>query len=108
MSFEDLLIHTCDISHPTDGAADGYGQPAKTWANSYNSQPCRLVPTGGREIKQGLQVVISDWELLTGNITVTEVDRVVINGETYEILLVQPRSDGAIVHHKELALQKVK
>lgn len=117
MSFASLLIHTCDIKRFTEGAADGYGNPAKTWANVYTTQPCRLVATGGREVKKDAEVVISNWQLfLDDSVTVSEQDRIsnicysdgtVLDGSTFEILLVQLRSSGTL-HHYEMALQKVK
>jgi len=119
MSFVSLLIHTCDIGILAQDAKDAYGTPAKTWpVVDYESQPCRLVSTRGREIKVGAEVVISDWKLFVDtSVIVDEQDRVsniklaatdvVIDASIYEILLVQPRSDGVSEHHKELALRKV-
>jgi len=97
---------------------DGYGNPIVTWASVYADEPCRLVASSGREIKVGAEVVISDWKLFVDNsVTVTEQDRidnirlrstgVIIDSATFEILLVQMRSDSMSEHHKELALQKV-
>ncbi len=119
MSFASLLIHTCDIGILSQGDKDAYGTPAKTWpVVDYESQPCRLVSTRGREIKVGAEVVISDWKLFVDNsVAVDEQDRVsniklaatdaVVDSSTFEILLVQMRSDGVDAHHYELALQKV-
>ncbi|MBA7640126.1 hypothetical protein ES703_47791 [subsurface metagenome] len=120
MSFSSLLIHTCDIGLLTQGIKDDYGTRAKTWpTTTYPNQPCRLVSTGGREVKVGAEVVISDWKLFVDNsVLVGEQDRVsdirlastggVIDSSTFEIILVQMRSNGIGEHHKELALQKVK
>ena len=118
MSFDTLLIHTCDIGILNQGDKDGYGTPSKTWPLSYEGQRCRLVSTGGREIKIGAKVMISDWKLFVdGFVIVDEQDRVSeirlastggeINLATFEILLVQMRSNGIGEHHKELALQEV-
>jgi len=118
MSFTSLLIHTCDIGLLTQGAADDYGTPAKTWPIVYTSQPCRLVSTTGREVKVGAEVIISDWKLFVDNlVNVDEQDRVsnillastggVVDSSTFEIILVQIRSNGIGEHHKELSLQKV-
>lgn len=119
MSFNSLLIHTCDIGLLTQGAQDDYGTPIKTWPITYTSQPCRLVSTTGREVKVGAEVVISDWKLFVDNlVNVDEQDRIsnvllastggVIDSATFEIILVMPRSNGIGGHHLELALQKVK
>ena len=118
MSFDSLLIHTCDIGALTQGDADDYGHPAKTWPLSYTSQACRIMPTVGREVKVGAEVVISNWKLFVDNsVTVDEQDQIsniknastgtVIDADTYEIILIMMRSNGTSLHHKELALQKV-
>ena len=119
MSFDSLLIHTCDIRALSQGAPDAYGIKAKTWpAGAYENQPCRMMSTGGREIKVGVEVVISDWKLFVDNtVLVDEQDRVsdirlastglILDSSTYEIILVQVRSNGVGLHHKELFLQKV-
>lgn len=118
MSFDSLLIHLCDIETLTQGAKDDYGNPAETWPDSYTDQECRLMSTTGREIKVGAEVMISDWKMfIPSGLTVDEQDRVsnirlrsdgtVIDDSVYEILLVQPISDGINEHHKEIALQKV-
>ena len=120
MSFASLLIHIADIKRYTlDGGTDDYGKPTGTWIPpTYSDEPCRLVSTGGREIKVGAEIVISDWKLFVDDsVTVTEQDRVdnirlastgfVIDSSTFEIILVQERSNGISNHHYELALQKV-
>ena len=118
MTFASLLIHTCDIGTLTQGVVDAYGTPDETWPVTYENVACRLVSTTGREIKVGAVVVISDWKLFVDNsVIVTEQDRVsdirlatggVVDSSTFEILLVQMRSNGVGEHHKELSLQKVK
>ena len=118
MSFDSLLIHTCDISLLSQGDQDSYGTPDKTYTETYSDQPCRLVSTTGREVKVGAEVVISDWKLFVdGTVNVDEQDRVsnillastegVVDDSTFEVILVQLRSNGIGEHHKELSLQKV-
>ena len=108
MAYTDLLIHTCDVSRFTEGTADAYGNPVLSWSTIYNALPCRLMASGGREIKQDLQVAISDWTLqLESGVTITERDRVITGGVTYEVLLVSERNDSYASHHITLALQKV-
>ena len=58
MTYDSLLIDTCTIQRFTEGAADDYGQPAKTWSNLHEDEPCRHVTGKGREIKIGQEVVI--------------------------------------------------
>jgi len=118
MSFDGLLIHICDIGKLTQGVADDYGTPAETWPTGYEDEPCRIMSVSGTEIKVGAKVMISNWKLfLNGTVTIDEQDRVsdiklradgtVIDASTYEVLLVQPRSDGVNEHHLEVFLQKV-
>jgi hypothetical protein len=108
MSYSDLLIHVCDISRHTSNSIDDYGNPVLTWSTIYTTEPCRLVPTGGREITVDKQVVVSDWLLhLKPTVTVTERDRVVIDLATYEIVLVQIRNATTAAHHVEASLLKV-
>jgi len=118
MSFTSLLIHTCDIGHFSSGAQDAYGTPVKTWSDSYSDQACRLMSTGGREVKVGAEVVVSDWKLYVENdVVVTEQDRVdniclastgaTLHSDTFEIILVLPKADSIGQHHKELYLRKV-
>ncbi len=113
MSFECLLINTCTIERYAEGAADAYGKPAMVWADHLADEDCRLMAalstTGsGREIRIGAEVVIADYKLFLGNVDVTEQDRVVIDANTYEILLVTDHQDGSDSHHKELAMRIVR
>jgi len=118
MSFDSLLIHTCDIGALDQGAKDDYGRPAKTWPASYTEEPCRLISTDVREVKFGAEVVISDWKLFVDNsVIIDEQDQVsniknaktgtVIDAATFEVVKVQPMSDHISQHHKEILLRKV-
>lgn len=115
MSYDSLLINTCDILRFTAGTADAYGTPAKTWPPLHSNIPCRYISGKGREIKGkgreikvGAEVVIIYDELFINDIDVTEQDRVVISGVIYEILSVVFRQDGVGGHHKQLYLEVVK
>jgi hypothetical protein len=108
MSYDDLLTNTCTIQRYTEGAVDGYGNPSNTWAALHTDEPCRWSYPKNREIKIGAQVVIYDIELFLGNIDVTERDRVVLNGRTYEILSAAQRQDGEGGHHMECLLRTAK
>ena len=108
MSFDSLLINTCDILRFEEGAQDAYGTPIKTWNTLHSDTPCRHISGKGREIKIGAEVVIVYDQLLISDIDVTEQDRVVIGSNTYEILSVVFRQDGIGVHHRQLYLEIVK
>lgn len=106
MSYDSLLIHTCTTRrYPVAGAADAYGTPATVWANKLENQPCRLVAAPGTELKVGAEIVVADYKLFVKSIDITEQDRVVIGGLTYEILLVQDYADSASSHHKQCWLR---
>jgi len=119
MSFDSLLIHTCDIQTLTQGAQDDYGIPLQSWATLYSNEPCRFMSTTGREIKIGAEVVISDWKMFIDSsvITIDEQDRVtdlrlrssgvLMDSSVYEVLLVQPMSNDTDLHHSEVLLRKV-
>lgn len=118
MSFDSLLIHTCDIGALAQGAVNNYGTPAKTWPAAYTDEPCRIMPTKAREILVGAKVMISDWTLfIDGAVVVDDQARisniksrasgVVIDASTYEVIGYFPRNNSITHHHTELALRKV-
>jgi len=107
MSFNSLLINTCTIQQYTEGAIDEYGNPAKDWDDTVVN--CRWSTPSNREVKIGAEVVIADLQLfLTDEVVVTEQDRVVIEGKTYEVLSSSKRQDGFGSHHRELLLRTVR
>ncbi len=105
MSYTSLLINTCAIQRYTEGVVDSYGNPALTWANHLEDEACRLVAAPGREIKVGAELVIADYKLFVEDIDITEQDRVVLSGNTYEVLLVQIFADDTSSHHKQCWLR---
>ena len=105
MSYISLLIHTCTIQRYTEGAPDDYGNPTLTWANHLVDEPCRLTSSSGREIKVGAELVVADYKLFVGDIDIIEQDRVVISGDTYEVLLVQDYAGSSASHHKQCWLR---
>lgn len=107
MSYDSLLINTCTIRRFTDGAADAYGNPARTWADHLVDQPCRQIYGKGTEIKIGAEVVIIYDELFVKDIDVIVWDRVVIGSDTYDIVSVVQRQDSTGHHHKQCYLQRV-
>ena len=108
MTFENLLINTCNIQRFAEGAVDDYGHPSKTWATLHEDEPCRHVSGKGREVKVSQEVVIIYDELFVGDIDVTAQDRVILNCTTYQIIDVVFRKDHIGSHHKELYLEIVK
>jgi hypothetical protein len=108
MTYSTLLVQTCQISRYVEGAADAYGNPAKTWVVRFASVPCRQVYGKGREILVGAEVIIIYDELFLEDVDVDTWDRVVISGKTYDIVNVVVRQDAVIgPHHKHCFLQRV-
>jgi len=98
---------------------DAYGQPVKGWVvvPELSDEPCRLMAGSGREIVVGAEVVIADYKLFLGDVTITEQDRVNVCVKDpagawvytlYEILLVNNVQDGVDSHHKECYLRAVR
>jgi hypothetical protein len=108
LSYSDLLINTCTVRRFTEGAADAYGNPVKTWADHLTDIACRYSEPKNNEIKVGAEVLIYDLDLFLEDVDVTVQDRVVLDSETYEILGVKDRQNGSGVHHKELAIRTVR
>ncbi len=108
MSYTDLLISTCTIRRFSEGAADTYGVRVKTWADSLTDQACRLMDIEGREVRIGAEVVVADHKLFLGDVDVTERDRVLLNGFTYEVVMVSVRQNGIGLHHKECFMVRVR
>ena len=108
MSYTDLLIDTCTVRRYTEGAVDDYGKPTLTWDDHLADEPCRLSASSGREITIGAEVVIADYKLFLGDVDITERDRVILGGITYQVLLVTNRQNGTADHHKECYLQVVR
>ena len=108
MTFDSLLIHTCDIERFTGIGTDDYGRPTGNWTATYEDEPCRHISGQGREIKIGQEVVIVYDQLFLGDVEITEQDRVIIDTVTYQVLSVVFRNDGLGAHHKHCYLEVVK
>ena len=108
MSFTSLLINTCTVERFTEGAADAYGNPAQTWATHLAAQACRVSTPRNREVQVGAEVVLADLQLFLPDVDITEQDRVVLGGLTYEVLSATDRQDGVGDHHVECMLRAVK
>jgi len=104
MTFDGLLIHTCDIESFSETGTDDYGHPIGNWTPTYENEPCRHISGQGREIKVGQEVVIVYDQLFLGDVEITEQNRVVIDTVTYQILSVVFRNDNAGAHHKQCFL----
>ena len=117
MSYTSLLVNTCTIQRYTEGAQDAAGAPAKTWAAvpaltdiacRFQSGTGRGIGRAGMEVRVGAKVVVADYLLFLGDVVVTEQDRVVSGGVTYEMFLVADKQDGVDSHHKECLVKAVR
>ncbi len=110
MTFASLLINTCAVLEDTGIAPDDYGSITPNWTAvaGLDNIPCRLTPGTGREVMIGAEVVIADYKLFLENVTVTEQNRIRMDGIDYEILLVSDRQDGVGSHHKECWLRVIR
>ena len=117
MSYASLLINWCTIESYTESLPpDAYGKPVITWPVFVDPDvPCRLMATGGVELKIGAEIVVADYKLFLGDVVITERDRVWVTVKDptgawifpilYEILLVKDIQDSADGHHKECFLK---
>ena len=114
MSYATLLINSASVyRYPAGGVIDDYGTPAKVWAvvPELSGIACRIMPVSGIEVKVGAELVVADYKLFLGNVTLTEQDKVKVYWGTidawveYEILQVRDLQDSADSHHKECYLR---
>jgi len=109
MSYDNLLIDSCNIWRWSNGGTDAHNQPIKDWDEHYlEDESCRLVPSTGREVRIGNDIYVSDYTLFVGDIDITEKDKVFINSQEYDVLSVLDRKDSNKSHHKECLLRMVK
>ena len=115
MTFATLLVDTCTTERYTEGARDAAGAPAKTWADFLVDEPCRFqtgtgrgISRAGMEVRVGAKVVIADYLFFIGDVDLTEQDRIVSGGVTYEVLIVADKQDGVDSHHKECFIKAVR
>jgi len=110
LSSADALSHEAAGATVTLLGVDSYGGPEYVWADSSTGVPCRLAPSGGREISLREQVVVADFVLeLGGDADVTEEDEILLDGVTYKVLLVETfRNMFGAAHHKRAQLRLVR
>lgn len=108
MTFRARLIHTVEIQRATAGAADDYGQPARTFA-SIGTERCLIQPKSGRELAQVNEAgpVRGEYRVFMLPTDVTEADHLV-RQDTAEVFEIGFVADAAGVgHHLELDASKV-
>jgi hypothetical protein len=109
MSFQSLLYQRASILRNTASGKDTHGAPNETWTAVYTSVPCRLANSRGKEVLVKDQNVIEDNVLFMGaSADVTERDKILLDGVTYEILFVDAPRNATAIHHKQLSLRTVR
>ncbi len=112
MSLTDLLPQTATIQQKTT-TADGYGGSKVTWSNRRTGYRCRIdIAAEGQVYRLASgEEAISTHDLLGEDYEVHAGDRIVANGQTYEVLgpdwpacRVYGKSN---THHVEAALRTV-
>ena len=105
--YNSLMNTTCDISRFTAAGVDAHGQPTGAWANSSTGIVCRIrelagVSTANNEIidSSGTAIVASHEVWLLPGVSITEKDRVVHGGITYDVQFVVSRPGGTVHHIK--------
>ena len=108
MTYASLLINTCTVRRYTEAAPrDAYGRYTKTWADHLVDEPCRKVWVAATEVKVGAETIIINDRLFVNDIDIAWQDRVVIDGDTYDVVNVTRRQDSITGHHRECDLVRV-
>jgi|GEM_PF-4002304 head-tail adaptor len=105
MSFENLLNQLCSIQSKTDSQT-ATGQVSSAWVDKATNVKTRMVAQKNPQVFGTLgHYTVADFKFyfLTGT-DITEADRIVLNGETYDVVIAYPDSSG---HHIEVGANKV-
>lgn len=96
------FVHELTLERATAGAVDDYNQPTNTWA-AIATVPGLVQPKSVDELNQANQggPVVGDHSIfLPANTDIEEADRLVWNGERYEIDGLERRQYGKLRHIK--------
>lgn len=109
MSLQKLLGQTAEIFRPTT-SADGFGDARSRWPANWETAPsqtvkCRLQQSSGYERTDNRNAAVTQWRLfLPVNATVSERDRIRVDGKLFEIVTVYPAHRPSGLHHYECDL----
>lgn len=102
-----IATQTVTRLRATDGAPDTHGNVTQTWTDHLTIDGCSVQPVTGSEFNEGRQTVITRWRWFGPvDADVTSVDRIVFEGDTFEV-------DGSVmkwwtvIPHKEAILKRV-
>lgn len=114
MSFRSLLISTATVTREVEDGFDDFGNQVATWDVVFEDVPCRLVERGisiggGKEDNDDRTTITRSGTLFVeATTTLSALDRVEVNGETWEVVgspAAQQNSVG--VHHIETSVRLV-
>lgn len=102
MSFESLLIHTCDIQTKSLNQS-GY-EKVEAWANSATDVPCRKDSDNSARIEDTQIRINTDDDIFffKPDVTIARGNRIVFNGENYDVIKVNELYDAKALHHLEV------
>lgn len=104
---EESLPQTCTIQRKTT-ASDSGGGSSESWASLTANVPCRVAPTGGGEqassSNRSDQIADDTTHVVTlpAQQDISEADRLVIGGDTFNVLLVRKRGDWELSRRVEV------
>lgn len=102
-----LLPDTCVIQRYTQTGTALNNDPIYIWA-TLATVKCRISDAGGNESKEPNQAVITNPKIFLPVTDVTEKDRLLIDGDTYEVHVVYTIKGMAVAHHIEVEASLVK
>ena len=109
MAFTGLLNKLATITEKTLTATDR-GEATATWSNLAINVPARLYSLSGSAGmvygKEGIEVIKK--VMLDTDETITEQNRIVIDGNTYAIKSINSVDAASESHHKELVVSRVR
>lgn len=102
MSFENLLIQTCDIQSKT--LSNSNYEQTETWANESTNIPCRKNSNNSPKINDGNIRINTDDDLFffKKDAVISRGKRIVFDGENYDVIKVNKLYDAKELHHLEV------
>lgn len=99
MSFNSLLIHTCDIQEYTTSTS-GY-ETTKAWANKAADVPCRKTANTRPDIQDTEIRVNTDDDLFSfkPDVDIERGDRIVYEGNNFDVVKINKVYGGENLHH---------
>ncbi len=105
MSLASLLPQRCTVQRQTKGDAQDGGQQAIDWTTDTDTNvPCRKSSpeAATREVTEQIAAAADFVIFLMPTQSIAENNRIVLENDTYEILLVQNPQSQVGAHHKKV------